>query len=52
MTLEIYGKVWCLDHSLPIASFNIFDEKQKTKCFSWINLRPIYSSEKKFERKS
>ena len=41
MTLENYGKTWCLDHSLPIASFNLLDENDM-KCFNWINLRPMY----------
>ena len=42
MTLEKYGKIWCLDHCLPIASFNLLDENDITKCFNWINLRPMY----------
>ena len=28
MTLENYGSVWQIDHCLPIASFNMLDEKQ------------------------
>ena len=42
MTLENYGKIWCLDHCLLIASFNLFDENDMKKCFNWINLRPMY----------
>ena len=42
MTLENYGKIWCLDHCLPIASFNLIDENYLKKCFNWINLRPMY----------
>ena len=42
MTLENYGKIWCLDHCLAIASFNLSDEKGMKKCFNWINLRPMY----------
>ena len=42
MTLENYGKIWCLDHCLPIASFNLLDENDIKKCFNWINLRPMY----------
>ena len=45
MTLENYGKIWCLDHCLPIASFKLLDGKQMRKCFSWIIIRPLYSSE-------
>ena len=42
MTLENYGKIWCLDHCLAVASFNLSDEKELKKCFNWINLRPMY----------
>ena len=42
MTLESYGKFWCVDHCLPIASFNLLDENDIKKCFNWINLRPMY----------
>ena len=42
MTLEKYGKVWCLDHCLPIASFNLLDESEVKKTFNWVKLRPMY----------
>ena len=42
MTLEIYGIIWCLDHCLAVASFNLSDGIEKKKCFNWINLRPLY----------
>ena len=45
MTEEKYGSVWQIDHCLPIASFNLLDEKHIKKRFNWINLRPMYSTE-------
>ena len=42
MTIENYGKVWCLDHCLPKASVNLLDENDIKKCFNWVNLRPMY----------
>ena len=45
MTLQNYGSVWQFDHCLPIASFNLLDENDMKKCFSWVNLRPMYSNE-------
>ena len=45
MTIEKYGSVWQNDHCLPIASFNLLDENYMKKCFNWVNLRPIYSTE-------
>ena len=41
MTLENYGKVWHFDHSLPVCSFNLFNENEMRKCFNWKNLRPM-----------
>ena len=34
MTLENYGKIWCLDQCLPIASFDLLDENDVKKCFN------------------
>ena len=45
MTLNNYGKVWSLDHCLPVSSFNLLDENEMKKCFNWRNLRPMYTRE-------
>ena len=45
MTKEKSGSVWQIDHWLPIASFNLLDENDMKKCFNWITLSPMYSSE-------
>ena len=45
MTIENYGSVCQIDHCLPIASFNLLDENDMKKCFNWINLRPMFSTE-------
>ena len=44
MTIKIYGSVWQIDQCLPIASFNLLDEKDLKNCFNWNNLRPMYSN--------
>ena len=50
MSIDNYGNVWCIDHCLPIASFNLLDEKELKNCFNWINLRPMYTEENNFKR--
>ena len=45
MTIENYGSAWQIDDCLPIASFNLLDENDMKKCFSWIILRPMFSKE-------
>ena len=42
MTLENNGKISCSDHCLAVASFNLLEEMEMKKCFSWTNLRPMY----------
>ncbi len=43
--IENYGLQFHLDHCLPVASFNLFNEDELRKCFNWINLRPIRPEE-------
>ena len=45
MMVENYVSIWQIDHCLPIASFNLLDEIDMKKCFNWVNLRPMYSTE-------
>jgi hypothetical protein len=39
------GKVWQIDHILPINSFNFNNENDKYICFHWTNLQPLNSIE-------
>ena len=42
MTPGNYGKNWCSDHCLAIASFNLLDENEMKKCFNWIAFKLMY----------
>ena len=42
MTLEKYGKVWCLDHCLPSSKIDLSKRNDLYKFTKWINLRPMY----------
>ena len=42
MTLENYGKFWCLDHCYPLSKTNSSNENDMYKSTNWINLRPMY----------
>ena len=39
MTLDTYGKIWCLDHCYPISKTNLSDENDLYKSTNWTNLR-------------
>ena len=45
MTLENYGKIWCLDHCRPLSKTNLSNENDMYKSTNWINLRPMYIGE-------
>ena len=45
MILENYGKIWCLDHCLAVASSNLLDENDMKNRFNWINLGPMYKKD-------
>ena len=42
MMIENYGKVWCLDHCLPLSKINLSNENELYKSTNWVNLRPMY----------
>lgn len=48
MTFANHGKVWDLDHVVPIAKFDLHgNEEEIRKCFHWTNFQPLYGSENK-----
>lgn len=46
MTFANHGKVWHLDHVVPIAKFELHgNEEEIRKCFHWMNFQPLYGKE-------
>ena len=42
MSLENYGKIWCLDHCYPLSKTNLSNKNDMYKSTNWINIRPMY----------
>lgn len=45
MNWENHGKIWQIDHTIAINTFNLLDEDQCMICFNWKNLIPMYISQ-------
>lgn len=41
MSWDNYGRVWHLDHIIPISKFNLQDQAEILRCFHWTNYRPL-----------
>ena len=50
--IENYGPVSGIGETVPISSFNLMDENDMTKCFSWIKLRSMYFSGNTCQKKT
>jgi len=44
-TLDNYGKVWHIDHVIPISKFNLDCVEEQLIAFNWRNTMPLSSSE-------
>lgn len=50
MNWDNYGKVWSIDHIIPVCKFDLTDETEKMLCWNWSNMVPEtinYNSSKK-----
>lgn len=45
MTWENYGKVWHIDHILPLSKFNLLNHEECLRAFNWSNLQPMFGPE-------
>ena len=45
MNWENFGKVWQIDHIIPINSFDLTNPNDRQICFHWTNLQPLDSYE-------
>jgi hypothetical protein len=44
MSWENYGKVWHIDHIIPITFFNLLDTTEQFQCFNYQNTRPMLAT--------
>ena len=49
LTWDNYADVWQIDHVVPLAFFDMTDQKQQLLAFNWSNLRPLYSDDNSFK---
>ena len=42
MTWENYGKIWEVDHRIPLDSFDLLNPTECAIAFNWQNLRPMF----------
>lgn len=45
MSWENYGKVWHIDHTIPIDLFDLQNENEALVCFCWMNIIPLTAIE-------
>ena len=44
-TLESYGKVWHIDHVIPLSKFDFTNEEDRSIAFNWRNTMPLLAKE-------
>jgi hypothetical protein len=44
-TLENYGKIWHIDHVIPLSKFNFEKEQDRLIAFNWRNTMPLLAKE-------
>lgn len=42
MNWDNYGDIWCLDHKIPLVSFNLSDPKDVSRAYHYTNTQPLY----------
>jgi hypothetical protein len=45
MSWDNYGKIWQIDHILPIELFDLTNQEQQKICFNYSNLQPLLISD-------
>lgn len=43
MTLENFGKVWGLDHIVPVELFDLSNEDELRLCYNYNNIMPMFN---------
>lgn len=49
MTTENFGKVWSLDHIVPVHLFNFDDINDLKLCYNFINIMPMFINDNRLK---
>jgi hypothetical protein len=44
MTWGNYGIIWEIDHKIPLSSFDLIQEENIPKAFSYLNTQPLFKT--------
>lgn len=47
MSYDNFGKVWSLDHIVPVGLFNFDDPEDLKLCYNYYNIMPMFNSDNK-----
>lgn len=49
MTIETFGKEWGLDHIVPVDLFDLNSEEEKSLCYNYINIIPMFNNDNRLK---
>ena len=49
MTLDNFGKVWGLDHIVPVELFDLSNEDELRLCYNYNNIMPMFNSDNRLK---
>ena len=49
MTKENFGKIWGLDHIVPVDLFDINEEAEKKLCYNYQNIIPMFNNDNRLK---
>jgi hypothetical protein len=49
MTLENFGKIWSLDHIVPVDLFDILNVDEKRLCYNYLNIMPMFVNDNRLK---
>jgi hypothetical protein len=49
MTVENFGKVWSLDHIVPVELFDLSNMDEKRLCYNYLNIMPMFNNDNRIK---
>ena len=49
MTFENFGKIWSLDHIVPVDLFDILNLDEKRLCYNYLNIMPMFVNDNRLK---